>query len=95
MSEFPQPDLMDQSGRLRRLVVALLVGVCAGALAYFVTSSMAQPDTARTTGAYKFVFYMTALAGGLAFAIALVVQNKLADRRYREGLVAKAQLQKR
>jgi hypothetical protein len=92
--DFPQPDLMDTSGRLRRLVFALIVGSAAAALAYVVTNSMAHPDAARTTGAYKFVFYMTALAGAIAFSIALVIQNKIADKRYRENLVAKAEVRK-
>lgn len=89
---------MDTSGRMRRLVLALIIGSAAAAVAYFVANSLATPDSAKgsyqTGGAYRFVFYMTAFAGALTFAIALLIQNKLADMRYRQGLVAKAQLHK-
>ena len=99
MKEFPQPDLMDSGGRLRRLFVALLVGAAAATLGYFMADAMARPDSmvaSHTPGsvgrAYGFVFYIAAFAGAAAFSIALVIQNKLADKKYREGLVPKAQL---
>jgi hypothetical protein len=102
MSEYPQPDLRDNGGRLRRLVFALLIGVAVGTLGYFMAAAMARPDsmvashTARSVGrAYGFVFYVAAFAGAAAFSIALVLQNKLADKKYREGLVAQARVQKR
>jgi hypothetical protein len=95
MSELPQPDVMDSTGRMRRLVIALLLGAAAAAAAYFVTKQMAEPDTLvaqgrYSRGAYKFVYYMTALFGALVFAAALAIQNRIAKKKWREELVAKA-----
>ena len=102
MSEYPQPDLRDSGGRLRRLVFSVLIGAAVGTLAYFMAIAMANPDsmvashTAGSVGrAYGFVFYVAAFAGAAAFSIALIVQNKLADKKYRESLVPRAQLEKR
>ena len=102
MSEFPQPDLLDSGGRLRRLVLALLIGVAVATFGYFIADAMARPDSMvanHTPGsvgrAYGFVFYITAFSGAVAFIISLVVLNKLADKKYRENLVPRAQLEKR
>ena len=102
MSEYPQPDLRDSGGRLRRLFLALLIGAADGTLAYFVAMAMARPDSmvvhhasGSAARAYGFVWYVTAFAGGGAFCIALIVLNKLADKKYRENLVPRAQLEKR
>ena len=92
---------MDSGGRLRRLVVSLLIGAAAATLGYFIADAMARPDSMvanHTPGsvgrAYGFVFYIAGFAGAAAFSIALVVQNKLADKKYREGLVAKAEVRR-
>jgi len=94
MSELPPPDLMDSQGRLRRLVIALLLGGAAAALGYFVADSMAMPDEMIAAGkhagsiarASQFVFYVAGFAGIVVFLIALTIQNKLADKKYRESL---------
>lgn len=93
---------MDSGGRLRRLFLSLLVGAAVGTFAYFIAMALAKPDsmvashTAGSVGrAYGFVFYMAGFAGVAAFIIALVVQNKLANKKYRESLVPRAQLEKR
>jgi hypothetical protein len=93
---------MDSGGRLRRLFLSVLIGAAVGTLAYFVTMAMAKPDSmvaSHSSGsvgrAYGFVFYVVAFAGAGAFSIALVVLNKLADKKYRENLVPRAQLEKR
>ena len=93
-SDLPPPDLMDNSGRMRRIVIALLLGGAAAALGYFVADSLAQPDAMVAAGktpgsvgrASQFVFYVAGLAGGIVFLVALTIQNKLADRTYRESL---------
>ena len=102
MSEFPQPDLMDQRGRMRRIVIALLLGGAAGALGYFIADSLAKPDdmiaAGKTAGsvarASQFVFYVAGLAFIVVFLAALKVQNTLADRKYRAGLVPRAEVRK-
>ena len=89
MSELPAPDLMDNSGRLRRLVIALLLAGAAAGLGYFVADRLAQPDAmiaaGKTAGsvarASQFVFYVAGLAGIVVFLVALTVQNKLADTK--------------
>ena len=44
--------------------------------------------------AYGFVFYVAAFAGAGAFSIALIIQNKLADKKYRADLVPKAEVRR-
>ena len=98
MTELPQPDLMDQSGRARRLVLALIIGAAAAAAAYFIADAMAQPDannhghyyTQHEAGAYQFVWYVTAFAGALGFIATIAIGNDLAKRRWRKQLVAQA-----
>jgi hypothetical protein len=94
MSELPPPDLMDSAGRMRRIVIALLLGGAAAAAGYFVADSLAKPDemiaAGKTAGsvarASQFVFYVAGLAGAIVFLAALTIQNKLADKKYRESL---------
>jgi len=94
MTDLPPPDLKDNQGRMRRLVIALLLGGAAGALGYFIADSLAKPDemiaAGKTTGsvarASQFVFYVAGLAFVVVFMVALTIQNKLADRKYRESL---------
>lgn len=102
MDELPQPDLMDSGGRLRRLFLALLAGAVVGTFGYFIADAMARPDSmvaTHTPGsvgrAYGFVFYIAGFAGIAAFLITLTALNKYADKKYRENLVPRAQLEKR
>ena len=94
MTELPPPDLMDQSGRARRLVLALLVAAGVGALVYGFTYKLSDPDHQATTGAFKFVFYMTGFAAMAAFIVTLKIANWRADKKYREQLVAQAKVVK-
>lgn len=102
MSDFPAPDLKDSTGRMRRLVIALLLAGAAAGLGYFVADRLAQPDAmiaaGKTAGsvarASQFVFYVAGLAGIVVFLVALTIQNKIADRKYRESLVARAEVRK-
>ena len=81
MSELPPPDLMDNQGRLRRIVIALLVGGAAAALGYYIADSMARPDemvaAGKTSGsvarASQFVFYVAGFAGIFAWALEITV----------------------
>jgi len=94
MSELPPPDLMDNQGRLRRIVIALLVGGAAAALGYYIADSMARPDemvaAGKTSGsvarASQFVFYVAGFAGIFMFLVALKLQDWLADKKYRASL---------
>lgn len=101
MSEHAQPDVMDRGGRLRRLVLALIVGACAAALGYVATRACVPSEElgrpryylGRRLSADGFVMYMAALAGAVAFTVTLVVGNLVAKRRWqRERVPAARQL---
>jgi hypothetical protein len=66
--------------------VALFFGAIAATITYQVTTRMAEPDKQVTDGGYKFVFFMSALAGGAVFIIASKIYKAWADKKYRESL---------
>jgi drug/metabolite transporter (DMT)-like permease len=101
MSELPQPDLMDQSGRMKRLVLALIVAAACGAVAYVICDQLAQPDNmaggfdgGQQARAYKFVFYVVGFVVAGAFAVTLKIANARADKKYKEQLLAQAKVVK-
>ena len=94
MSALPPPDLMDQGGRARRLFLALLAAAATAAAVYGIAYKLSDPEHQVTTGAFKFVFYMTAFAGAAVFLVVLKVLNWRADRKYREQLLAQAKVVK-
>jgi hypothetical protein len=102
-ADFPAPDLKDSSGRLRRIVISLLIGGAAGGAVYALTNALAKPDESRALGvyssyhvskAYQFVGYFTGLAFIVVFLIAMAVQKKLADRAYVKGLSPQVRVHK-
>jgi hypothetical protein len=93
-SQLPPPDLLDSSGRLKRIVLALIIGSAAATGTYLVATSLAEPERQATTGGFKFVFYVTTLVGAVCFLVALAIQNKLADRKWRTGLVPTARVER-
>ena len=92
MTDFPPPDLMDQGGRAKRLFLALLVGAAAGTGTYLYTWRLADPDHQSTYGGYKFVYFMTAFFGAVAFILTIGILNKRADKKYKDALLAKAKV---
>ena len=92
MSDLPPPDLMDQGGRARRLFLALLVGAAVGTGTYVYTYRLADPDHQSTYGGYKFVYFMTAFFGAVAFILTIGILNKRADKKYKDALLAKAKV---
>ncbi len=74
----------------KQLGFSLFFGLIAATIAYKITTSMAEPDNVagsiQTQGAYKFVFYMTALAGGVVFMLTMTIYKKWADKKYSESL---------
>jgi hypothetical protein len=80
------PYKIQEPSPLKQLGFALFFGLIAATITYKVTDSMAQPDKSATTGADKFVFYMTALVGGAVFMITMTIYKKWADKKYRESL---------
>jgi hypothetical protein len=101
MSELPPPDLMDSTGRARRLVVSLLAGIAGGALSYAISGRFIDttgPEAAhvstRQLSGGSFVIYL-GLAGFVAtFAAALALQNHLAKKRSHAELVPQAKVRK-
>jgi hypothetical protein len=94
MSDLPPPDLMDQSGRARRLFLALLAASAVAASVYGIAYKLSDPDDQATTGGFKFVFYMTGFAFAAVFIVVIKVLNWRADKKYREQLVAQAKVVK-
>ena len=70
--------------------ISLFFGALAAFLTYQIADKMASPDTAvgvaQTRSAYKFVFYMAALAGGIAFIVASKIYKHWADKQYAKSL---------
>ena len=94
---------MDSSGRLQRLVIALLVAGAAGAAGYFIADSMAKPDAMIADGqhtmgsvarASQFVFYVAGLAFIVTFLVTSTILKKLADKKYEQSLTPKAQVRR-
>lgn len=101
-NEFPPPDLLDYSGRLRRIVIALMVGIAAGVVAYVICDGLAHPDQmsgvydgGSRNRAYKFVFYFTGVAAVVGTTGTLAILNYVAKRRARAESMPKAQIYKR
>ena len=94
MSELPPPDLLDQGGRARRLVLAALAGGATAAAVYGLTYQLSDPEHQATTGAFRFVFYMTAFAGAAVFVATLKILDWRANKKYRAQLVAQAKVRK-
>jgi hypothetical protein len=98
MTELPQPDVMDQAGRAKRLVLGLIIGAACAAIAYLVCSHL----TAGTHdnfynwkgGPTKFVWYMTGLFGAFGLVVTLAITNQLAKNKWRKQLVAQAKVVK-
>jgi len=74
MGDVPVPDVMDSSGRMKRLLIGLIAGVTAAASAYFISDAMAKPAPGPNVGgAYRLgadqpAYYMQAAAGRTALA---------------------------
>ncbi len=68
------PDVLDETGRLRRLAIAFVIAVLAAGIAFLVCDQLATPDEIRPSsrsGAYRFVYYVT----GLTFAVVLTAAH--------------------
>lgn len=99
MAELPPPDVMDSRGRMRRLVIALVVGVVVAGTAFLIADHMARPDdqvrdgvydSTHVANAYKFVWFVTAFAGAIAFSITLTTLQRMAKSRERAERVPPA-----
>jgi uncharacterized protein YacL len=99
MPQFEQPDLKDSAGRLRRIVLSLLIGAACGALGYVIASQLIDttgPQTVRVASgqmsAAGFVVWVGIMAFIVTFTLALMVQNHLARKAARAERVPSAKL---
>lgn len=99
MSDEPD-DLMDQRGRMNRIVASLAVGAVFGVIAYFVTAHLTAGDAYdEMTKSYisrrnegRFMIYMIGLAFAATFSITLVILNKRAAKRWRDRQIPQARI---
>lgn len=84
------PYKIDTPSAAKQFGIAVFFGAIAATLAYIICDQLAKPSEAigsyQTQGAYKFVFYVTALAGGFVFIVTLKLYKLWADKKYRESL---------
>ena len=97
MSEVP--DLKDSTGRMRRIVLSLLIAGAVAAIAYGIANAVVQPDsearvahvTTSQMSAGTFVIWVALVAFVVALVAALGIQNALAKRAWSaEQRIAKA-----
>jgi hypothetical protein len=98
MSELPPPDLKDQQGRASRLVLALLVGAACAAVAYAacgrLTAGAHDNPYDWIGGPTELMGWGTGMGGVLGFVVTLAIANWRAKKKWRESLVAKAQVKR-
>jgi hypothetical protein len=91
MSELPASDLKDSSGRMRRIVLSLLIaGACSG-IAYVIANALVKPETEAhkvhvTSGQVTLVVFAVSIAAALG------IQNALAKKKWKDELVARAKV---
>ncbi len=93
------PDLKDSSGRMRRIVLSLLIGGAVASIAYVIANALVQPDkdarvahvTRGQMSGGTFVIWVTLVAFAVGLAAALGIQNALAKKAWNaEQRIAKA-----
>jgi hypothetical protein len=98
MAEPPTPDLQDNAGRLRRLALGLIIGVSAGALAYFLANTLIDPEpeklyvSRRTMSRDTFVIWLALVSSVVSFVVAMIVQNRLAKNKWRAERIPRAEI---
>lgn len=93
MTDLPPPDLLDSRGRMNRIVISLAVGFALGALAYFITYSLAGADYDRgDRGAGRFIFLVTGLAFAAGYSITHAILKRRDKKKWDANRVPKAQI---
>jgi hypothetical protein len=98
MTELPQPDIMDRAGRVRRTVLALVVGVIVAGAAYSISyalmprSELDKPFyyVAHNMSAHGFIVWITLLSGMIAFSVTAAISTVLAKKKWERERVAPA-----
>lgn len=91
--DFPVPDVKDDAGRMRRIVLSFVIGAVVASIAYMIANGLAKPeempggfDGGSKRRAFGFVFYMTGIAFAASFGVSLAIQNHLEKKRYLKSL---------
>jgi hypothetical protein len=103
MGDVPVPDVMDSGGRMKRLLYALFAGATAAAIAYTICDQMVAADPGPhytegtySRGGYKFIGYVTALAGGVMFLlVGGILEGRAKKQWMREQEIASARALKK
>jgi hypothetical protein len=77
------PYKIQSANPFKQLGVSLFFGLIAATIAYKILDCAVAP---HAHGAFKFVFFFTALAGGIVFLLTWTLYKKWADKKYRESL---------
>ncbi|HEY4240358.1 MAG TPA: hypothetical protein VGM88_11105 [Kofleriaceae bacterium] len=90
MSDLP-PDLLDRSGRMRRLAIALVAAAVAGGVTYPIAAANIQDTgaahvSARQMSGGTFVIYLTLAVTISVFIVTLGLLGNRAKRKWRESL---------
>jgi hypothetical protein len=93
-------DVKDSSGRMRRIVIAVICGAAAAGITWLIANALVQPqlEPAATQVSYRqidghgFVVWATGIAFAAAIAAALAIQNVVARKKWRDGLVPRAKV---
>lgn len=84
------PYKIDTPSAGKQFLVALFVAAIGGTGAYLLCYGMATPDQQvggyQARGAYKFVYYVTALVAGIVFIITMKLYKLWADKKYQASL---------
>jgi hypothetical protein len=97
--DLPPHDLLDTKGHLKRGAVALAVAIALGSAAYLACSTLFEPGHiyagSSMSGKFKFLAFFTAVAGGIGFWVTRAALQHVADKRWRQELVPRAQARTR
>jgi len=93
-------DVKDSAGRMNRIIIAVLCGAAVAGITWFVSNALVKPElephttqvVSQQINGYGFVVWATGIAFAVALGVALVIQNAIAKKKWREGLVAKARV---
>lgn len=99
-SQLPPPDLRDSAGRMKRIIVALLVGASTGAIGYMIANALITERrekliiTSGQMNASTFIIYVGLIAGVVGLVVALAIQNTLAKRKWKAEQMPRASVHK-
>jgi len=93
-------DVKDSSGRMRRIVIAMICGAAAAGITWLVATALVKPELEPTTAwvsyrqmdGHGFVVWASGIAFAVVLAAALAIQNVIAKKKWRDDLVPMAKV---